>query len=98
MESVTFCWAWIFSSPSYIPNGAKGAEEKVGDIQPLGPPEPAAVLELNEEFREAYSKAIVQVWYPSIDIHFILLHVEFEDGLSILTWRDRGQLVMKIGS
>jgi hypothetical protein len=55
----------------------------------LGLSEPAAVLELNEEFREAYSKDIVQVWYPSIDINFILFHVEFEDGLFILIWRER---------
>jgi hypothetical protein len=42
-----------------------------------------ALFGLIEEFREAYSLFILHVWYLSIDIHYIVLHVEFEDGLSI---------------
>jgi hypothetical protein len=40
-------------------------------------------LGLKVVFREAYSTGILQFWHLSIDIRFILLHVEFEDGLSI---------------
>jgi hypothetical protein len=33
--------------------------------------------------RVAHSTYTLQVWYLSIDRHFFLIHVEFEDGLSI---------------
>lgn len=44
--------------------------------------ESAAVLRLCVELTEAYNIIILQVWYLYIDIHFVLLHVEFDDGLS----------------
>jgi hypothetical protein len=31
-------------------------------------------------FREAYNTGILQVWYLLIEKHFILLHVDFEEG------------------
>jgi hypothetical protein len=34
-------------------------------------------------FRDAYSKGTTQTWYLSLDMHHILFHVKFEDGLSI---------------
>jgi hypothetical protein len=43
----------------------------------FGPLELASVLGLKEEFREAYRTGILQVWYFSLDIHFILPHVKF---------------------
>jgi hypothetical protein len=55
----------------------------------LRPLESVAVSRLSIVFREAYSTGILQVWYLSIDIHFILFHEEFEDGLSILVFENR---------
>jgi hypothetical protein len=49
----------------------------------LGPLESVAVLALDVGFREAYNTGILQVWYHLIDIHFSILHVKFEDRLSI---------------
>jgi hypothetical protein len=46
-------------------------------------------LELNVEFREAYSTRIAHIWSPTIHINCILFHVEFEDGLSISVLKDR---------
>jgi hypothetical protein len=46
-------------------------------------------LELRAEFREAYWTGTLQVWYLSKDIHFFLLHVEFEDGLTISVLKNR---------
>jgi hypothetical protein len=34
-------------------------------------------------FREVHDASVLQVWYLSTNPHFILFHVEFEDGLSI---------------
>jgi hypothetical protein len=42
-----------------------------------------AVLRLSVVFTDTYDTCILQVWYISIGMHFILLHVEFEDGLSL---------------
>jgi hypothetical protein len=55
----------------------------------LRPPEWVAVLELSIVIREAYSMGIHQFWYLSIDIQFILLHVEFEDRLFISVLKNR---------
>jgi hypothetical protein len=42
-----------------------------------------AVLGLGVVVREAYNTCILQFWHLSIDMHFILSYVEFENGLSI---------------
>jgi hypothetical protein len=55
----------------------------VNILPTLGPLESVAVVGLSGEFREAYNTGILQFWYLSIDIHFIVFHVEFEDELSI---------------
>jgi hypothetical protein len=55
----------------------------------LGLLEPVAVLELRVVLREAYSTGTLQVWYLSIDMHFILLHINFEKELSISFLRNR---------
>jgi hypothetical protein len=54
-----------------------------------GPLESVSVLGLSVVFREVCDTDIRQVWYLSIDTQFILLHVEFEDGLSILVLQKR---------
>jgi hypothetical protein len=59
------------------------------------PSKSAAVLRLNAGFREAHYADILQSWYLPIDIHCILLHVKFEDGLSISVLKKK-QLVTKI--
>jgi hypothetical protein len=55
----------------------------------LWPLETVADSRLGVVFREAYSTGILQVWYLSIDVYFILFHMEFEDGLSILVFENR---------
>jgi hypothetical protein len=49
----------------------------------LKPLESGAILGLYVVPREAYNTGILQVWYFSVYIHFILLHMEFENGLSV---------------
>jgi hypothetical protein len=44
--------------------------------------ESVAILGLNVALTGAYNTDVLQVWYRSIDIHFILFYVKFEDGLS----------------
>jgi hypothetical protein len=61
----------------------------VNEIPTLGLLEQVAVLELSIVFREAYNISILHVWYLSIDIHCILLHVDFEDMLFITVLRNR---------
>jgi hypothetical protein len=51
--------------------------------------ESVAVLGLSVVFREAYSTSTFHVWYLLLDIHFILLHVEFEGGLSMSVMKNR---------
>jgi hypothetical protein len=51
--------------------------------------ETVAVLGHNDVFMGACHNKILRFWYPLIDIHFILLHVEFEDGLSIFVSKTR---------
>jgi hypothetical protein len=55
----------------------------------LWPLEKIAILGLDVVLKGAYSTGILQVWYHSIGVHFILLHVEFEDGLSISFLQNR---------
>jgi hypothetical protein len=43
-------------------------------------------------FREAYNMAILYVWYTLIDIHYMLLHGKFENGLSISVSKNRTSL------
>jgi hypothetical protein len=45
--------------------------------------ESIAILGLCKVLRDAYSTEILQVWYVLIDIHFIVFHAKFKDGLSI---------------
>jgi hypothetical protein len=61
----------------------------VDKILTLGPLETIAILGLRVVLKGAYSTDILQVWYHSIGIHFILLHVVFEDELSISFWKNR---------
>jgi hypothetical protein len=46
-------------------------------------------LALFVAFTDTYDIRILQVWYLSIDIQFIVIHVEFEDVLSVWVWRER---------
>jgi hypothetical protein len=46
-------------------------------------------LELSVAFREVYNIGILQLWYPSIDIHCFLFHVGFQGGLSISVLKNR---------
>jgi hypothetical protein len=46
-------------------------------------------------FREAYSTCMLQVWYPLIDIHFTLLHVEIKDGV-YLGFENQGNSLQKV--
>jgi hypothetical protein len=55
----------------------------------LGLLEPGAVFGLNVEFRKAYATEALQIWYFSIDIHSIVLHVKFEDWFSISVLKNR---------
>jgi hypothetical protein len=55
----------------------------------LGTLESVAVLGLSVGFIDAYNTVILQVWYHSIDMHFIMLHAKFEDGSSISVSKDK---------
>jgi hypothetical protein len=58
-------------------------------LQGFGSLESAAVLGLCAVLGEAYSAGILKFWYISIDIHFILCHVEFDGGLSISVLKNK---------
>jgi hypothetical protein len=55
----------------------------------LGPLKSVAVLGLRVVFTDKYDLSILQIWYLSIDIHVILLHMIFEDALSISVSKTR---------
>jgi hypothetical protein len=55
----------------------------VDRLPTLGPLESFAILRLGVAIRDAYSTYMLQVLYLLIDMHYILLYVKFEDGLSI---------------
>jgi hypothetical protein len=55
----------------------------------LGWLESVAVLKLTVVLIEAYKARTFQFLCHSMDIHFILHHVEFEDGLSISVLENR---------
>jgi hypothetical protein len=75
-----FTWRkWCFISTEWC----QGFWVLVVELPTLGSLELVALLGLNVAFIGAYSTDILQFWYHSIDIHSILLYVEFEDGLSI---------------
>jgi hypothetical protein len=61
----------------------------MGKLPTLGPLESIDVSGLSVVFGETYNTGILQVWYFSIDTHFILFPVEFEDGLSIPVLQNR---------
>jgi hypothetical protein len=61
----------------------------VDKIPILGPLETIAILGLDVVLKDSYGTDILQIWYHSIDIHFILLHVKFEDGSSISFLKNR---------
>jgi hypothetical protein len=46
-------------------------------------------LGLNVVFREEDNTATLQILYHPEDRHFILFHVEFKDGLSILVLKNK---------
>jgi hypothetical protein len=49
----------------------------------LVPLESVSVSGPSVVFRKAYNAGILQAYYPPIDVHFILCHVKFEDGLYV---------------
>jgi hypothetical protein len=55
----------------------------VRKLPTLGSLESVADLGINVALKDEYDTCILQFWYLLIDMHFILLHVEFEDGLSV---------------
>jgi hypothetical protein len=55
----------------------------------LGPLKSVAILRLKGELREAYNTDVLQFLYLSIDMSFILVHVNFDDGLSISVLKTR---------
>jgi hypothetical protein len=59
------------------------------ELTTLGLLESVAVLGLCVAFKEAYNTGTLQVWYPSIDIPFVVLHLKFEEGLSISVLKNR---------
>jgi hypothetical protein len=61
----------------------------VDELLILRPLELFAVLGLSVVFREAYNAFMLYGWYLSIDMHSILFHVEFKDGLSISVFKTR---------
>jgi hypothetical protein len=63
----------------------------VDTVPALGLLKSVAVLRLSVVIKEAYGIGILHIWYLSIGIHFILLSVKFEDGLSIQL-RKKGNL------
>ncbi|SAM05146.1 hypothetical protein [Absidia glauca] len=58
--------------------------------------ESVAILGLRVAIREAYNTNILQVWYFSIDSHFALLYVDFEERAIHLGYEKQGQLVTKM--
>jgi hypothetical protein len=64
----------------------------INALSSLGSLESVVVLGRSVVLREAHTAGILQIWYLSIDVCFILLHVEFEVGLSISILKT-GQLV-----
>jgi hypothetical protein len=99
MKSVTFCWIHMDFFTEEIMNmtsnltpkkeyfvsteGCQRCRALMDEMPPLWSQESVAVLGLNVMFREAHSTSTLQVWYLSIDIHFRLSYVGFENGLSI---------------
>lgn len=55
----------------------------------LGTLQSVAALRLCADFTDEYSTGMLQFYYLSIDVHCILLHVEFVDWLSISVLRDK---------
>jgi hypothetical protein len=61
----------------------------MGDLPTLGPLESVAVLGFSVAFTDAYNTGILPFYYHSVDIHPVMLQVEFEDGLSISVLENR---------
>jgi hypothetical protein len=59
------------------------------ELQIFGLLKSFAVIVLGVVFTHTYGTGILQVCYPSIDIHLILLHVRFDDKLSISVSKTR---------
>jgi hypothetical protein len=55
----------------------------VDERSTLGSLESVAVLEVCVVFGAVTSTGILLFWYLSVAIHFIIIHVQFDDGLSI---------------
>jgi hypothetical protein len=49
-------------------------------------------------FREAYNTGRPRFWYLSTEIHFIVLHVKFEDGMSSLENQDNSSQKLTVGN
>jgi hypothetical protein len=58
-------------------------------LQTLRPLESVAVLGHPVVFREACSIGRLRFLHPSIDILYLLFHVEFENELPISVWKNR---------
>jgi hypothetical protein len=109
MKSVTFCWTWIvlrkianvisnFTWQSCFPyplNDARNLRFLVGGLPSLWLLESVAVLGLSVVFREAYNAGQLYLWYRVVDIHSILLHVEFANELSILVLKNEATRLQK---
>jgi hypothetical protein len=81
-----FTWRkWFILSTDWC----QGYKVLVDKMLTLGHLETIAIFKLSVVLKDAYSTGILQVLYHSIGIHFILLHVELEDGLSISVWKKR---------
>jgi hypothetical protein len=61
----------------------------INDLPSFGLLKSVAVLGVGVALREAYSTDVLQFEYPSIDIHFVLFHLKFEDMLYISVLKNR---------
>jgi hypothetical protein len=61
----------------------------VGELPTLGLLESVAVFGLGVVLGEAYNTGTLQVWYLLIDMHFIMFHEDFDDGLSVPVLKKR---------
>jgi hypothetical protein len=62
----------------------------VDELPTLGLLESVAVLGLSTVLTDAYNTGTLQFYYHPIDIHFVLFHVKFENGLSISWGENQG--------
>jgi hypothetical protein len=61
----------------------------VDELPILRLPESVVVFGIGVALREAYNTGLLLLWYRSIGMHFTLLHVKFEDVLSMPVLKNR---------